>query len=206
VLTYIDAILCIGKGTFQEHLNQLEEIFRCFSKAAGLKVNTPKCSIGLKEIPYLGYIISMEGLKSNPKKVQGILDLQKPTTAKEMKFLIGMIQFYRDMWQRRSHILSLLIGDSASGKKGNMKIMWTPVMDEAFVQMQTMISDEIFLSYPNWSIPFDVHADASDKQLGAVISQLGKPLAFFSCRLSKSQNKNLGLTHRSFKKGRKENT
>jgi hypothetical protein len=68
-----------------------------------------------------------------------------------------------------------------------MKITWTPAMDEAFVQMQTMISDEIFLSYPNWSIPFDVHADASDKQLGAVISQLGKPLAFFSHRLSKSQ-------------------
>ena len=52
VRTYINDILCIGKGTFQEHLDQLEEIFRHFSKA-GLKVNAPKCSFGLKEIPHI---------------------------------------------------------------------------------------------------------------------------------------------------------
>ena len=39
----------------------------------------------------------------------------------------------------------------------------------------------------DWSKPFDIHTDASDKQLGAVISQNGKPIAFFSRRLSKSQ-------------------
>ena len=68
VCTYIDDILCIGKGTIQEHLDQLEEIFQRFSKA-GLKVNAPKCSFDLKEIPYLGYTISMDGLKPDPKKV-----------------------------------------------------------------------------------------------------------------------------------------
>ena len=185
VRTYIDDILCIGKGTFAEHLEQLEEIFRRFEKA-GLKVNAPKCSFGLKEIPYLGYIISVDGLRPDPKKVQGIMDLHPPQTAKEMKSLIGVIQFYRDMWPRRSHILSPLI-DSAAGKKGKTKIIWTPAMDEAFIQVKRMMSEEVFLTYPDWSIPFDVHTDASDKQLGAVISQNGKPIAFFSRRLSKSQ-------------------
>jgi hypothetical protein len=104
VRTYIDDILCIGKGTFAEHIKQLEEIFRRFEKA-GLKVNAPKCSFGVKEIPYLGYIISVDGLRPDPKKVQGIMDLNKLETAKEMKSLIGVIQFYRDMWPRRSHIL-----------------------------------------------------------------------------------------------------
>ena len=110
----------IGRGSFDDHLKLLEEIFRRF-KSAGLKVNAPKCSFGLQEIPYLGYIISKEGLRPDPKKVQGIVDLRKPQTAKEMKSLIGMIQFYRDMWRRRSHILSPLI-DVASGKKGKQKI------------------------------------------------------------------------------------
>jgi hypothetical protein len=103
-----------------------------------------------------------------------------------MKSLIGMIQFYRDMWQRCSHILSPLI-DSASGKKGNTKIIWTNEMDEAFIQIKQMISEEVFLTYPDWDKPFEVHTDASDKQLGAVISQDNKPIAFFSQRLSKSQ-------------------
>ena len=185
VRTYINDILCIGKGTFSEHINQLEEIFRRFKKS-GLKVNASKCSFGLKEIPYLGYVITIDGINPDPKKVQGILDLTKPRIAKEMKSLVGMIQFYIDMWQQRSHILSSLI-DAAAGKKGNMIITWTPTMDEAFIQVKKMISEEVFLVYPDWSKPFTVHTDASDKQLGAVISQDNKPLAFFSRRLSKSQ-------------------
>ena len=63
------------------------------------KVNAAKCSFGLKEIPYLGYIISMDGVKPDPKKIQEIMDLAKQQTAKEMKSFIGMIQFYRDMWK-----------------------------------------------------------------------------------------------------------
>ena len=47
VRTYIDDILCIGKGTFEENINQLEEIFSRFQKAR-LKVNASKCSFGLK--------------------------------------------------------------------------------------------------------------------------------------------------------------
>ena len=104
-----------------------------------LPVNTAKCSFGLKEIPYLGYIISMDGVKPDPKKIQSIMDLTKPQTAKEMKSLIGMIQFYRDMWKCRSHILSPLI-NASSGKQGKIKIKWTPAMDEAFTQAKNMIS------------------------------------------------------------------
>jgi hypothetical protein len=90
------------------------------------------------------------------------------------------------MWPQRSHILSPLI-DSAVDKKGKTKIIWTPAMDETFIRVERMMSEEIILTYPDWSMPFDVHTDASDKQLGAVISQNGKPIAFFSRRLSKSQ-------------------
>ena len=47
---------------------------------AGLKVNAPKCSFGLKEITYLGYVIIREGIKTETKKVQGIMDLRRPST------------------------------------------------------------------------------------------------------------------------------
>ena len=116
--TYIDDILCIENGTFEQHLEQQREIFRRFEKA-GLKVNAPKCSFRLQEIPYLGYIITKQGIKPDPKKVQGIVDLCKPTTAKEMKTLIGMIQFYQDIWRRCSHILSPLIKSTANKKGKN---------------------------------------------------------------------------------------
>ena len=64
-----------------------------------MKVNAPKYSFSLKERPYLGYVISIDGIKYDPKKVQGIIDLTKTKTAIDMKSLIDMIQFYKDMWK-----------------------------------------------------------------------------------------------------------
>ena len=45
-------------------------------------------------------------------------------------------------------------------------------------QAKNMISQEVFLTYPDWTSPFYVHTDASDKQLGAAISQNNKQVAF----------------------------
>ena len=184
VKCYIDDILAVCKGTFADHIGQLRMIFRRLQKA-GLKVNASKCSFGLKEIPYLGYIITQQGVKPDPKKVQGIMDIKRPQTVKEVKSLIGLVQYYRDMWQRRSHILSPLT-DVSNGKK-NQKIQWNNELENAFNEMKRMVSEETFLNYPDWSKKFTVHTDASDKQLGAVISQDNKPIAFFSRRLSKAQ-------------------
>ena len=51
-----------------------------------------------------------------------------------------------------------------------------------------MVSAETLLSYPDWKICFTVHTNASDKQLGAVINQNNKPIAFLSRRPSKPQS------------------
>jgi hypothetical protein len=99
---YIDDILLTTKGSFDEHLQQLRTCFQRF-RNAGLKVNAKKCSLGLKEIPYLGYIITREGVVPDPKKIQGIVDLERPITTTEVKALIGMVvQYYRDMRKGRS--------------------------------------------------------------------------------------------------------
>ena len=58
-------------------------------------------------------------------------------------------------------------------------------MNEAFTQAKNMISQEVFLTYPDWTSLFCVHTNALDKQLGATISQNNKPIAFFSQKLSK---------------------
>ena len=50
-----------------------------------------------------------------------------------------------------------------------------------------MVSAETLLNYPDSKLPLTVHTDASDKQLGAVISQNNKPIAFLSRKLSNPQ-------------------
>ena len=52
-----------------------------------------------------------------------------------------------------------------------------------------MVSAETLLSYPDWKLPLTVHTDASDKQLGGIIIQNNKPIAFFLRRLRNPQSK-----------------
>ncbi len=181
---YIDDILVIKRGTFEEHLEQLEEVLRRCQKA-NLKLNAEKCSFGLNEIDYLGYIVTPEGVKPNPKKIDAIMSMQRPTTVTEVRRLIGMVQYYRDLWPKRSHILEPFTAISA-GKKGT-KIKWTPELEMAFGKVKAMVCQETLLTYPDWSKPFDIHTDASDFQLGAVISQEKRPIAFFSRKLNSAQ-------------------
>jgi hypothetical protein len=89
------------------------------------------------------------------------------------------------MWKRHSQILSPLT-EVSSGPK-NTKLTWTDDLKKAFHEFKQMVARETLLNYPDWSKPFDIHTDASDRQLGAVISQNGKPIAFFSHQLLKAQ-------------------
>ena len=181
---YIDDILVIKKGNYDEHLVQLDEVFRRCQRA-NIKINAGKCRFGLKEIDYLGYIITPTGIKPNPKKIKAIQEMNRPTTTTEVRRFIGMVQYYRDLWPRRSHLLTPFT-EISSGPKGK-KISWNDELEQAFNDTKAMICKETLLIYPDWNKPFDIHTDASDYQLGAVISQEGKPIAFFSRKLNNAQ-------------------
>ena len=55
--------------------------------------------------------------------------------------------------------------------------------------MIKVLGREVMLSYPDFSKPFEIHMDASKTQLGAVISQGGKPIAFYSLKLNPAQTR-----------------
>jgi hypothetical protein len=75
---------------------------------AGLKFNAAKSLFCAHEIEYLGYILTREGIKSQSKMVQAILVLNPPNKVKELRHFLGMLQYYRDMWARRSEMLAPL--------------------------------------------------------------------------------------------------
>ena len=115
------------------------------------------------------------------------MDLGQPDTTTEERALIGMVQYYRDMWPRRSHVLAPLT-EAASSPKGR-KILWNDALESSFKELKCMVSAETLMSYPDWKPTFIVQTDASDKQLGAVISKNNKPIAFFS-RISRKPQRN----------------
>jgi RNase H-like domain found in reverse transcriptase/Integrase zinc binding domain len=89
------------------------------------------------------------------------------------------------MWIRRSHVLTPLTRLTSDGVPWN----WTNVERKAFHTMKKIISRETLLAYPNFNEPFVIHTDASKTQLGAVISQNNRPIAFYSKKLNPAQTR-----------------
>jgi len=91
VRAYIGDLLVITRGTLEDHLEKLREVLRRL-RGAGLKVNAAKLFFCTHEIEYLGYILTREGIKPEPKKVQAILALNPPHNVKELWHFLGMVQ------------------------------------------------------------------------------------------------------------------
>ena len=183
VRAYIDDVAVLTKGTWEEHLEQVDTVLSRLGKA-GLKVNGLKSFFGRKEFEYLGYVLTPDGIKPVEKKVKAILDLAPPRNLKELRSFLGMVNYYRDVWMRRSHILAPL---NRLVKK-DVKWNWTDVEQRAFDNIKRVMSKETLLHYPDFNKEFEIHTDASLRQIGAVISQNGKPIAFYSRKLRDGQH------------------
>ena len=116
VRVYIDDLLHVTKGSWTEHITVLEEMFTRPQKAE-LKVNARKSCFGAQKFDYLGFYVTCDGVMPIPKKVEAIQALAVPKTRKKLRQFIGMINFYCDMWQKRSEILAPLSGLTSKNVK-----------------------------------------------------------------------------------------
>ena len=81
-------------------LKHLEIVFTRLAEA-GLKVNATKSSFCCDELEYLGYLINRKGVRPTMKKVEAITKIATPTTRKQLRRFIGLVNYYRDMWSKR---------------------------------------------------------------------------------------------------------
>ncbi len=125
-----------------------------------------------------------------------ILALNPPNNVKELRHFLGMVQYYRDMWAKRSEMLAPLtdlVGECRETKTTKLNKIkknpwqWDPIHQQAFDDVKAAIAKETVLAYPDLSKPFEIYTDASSTQLGAVITQDNRPIAFFSRKLSEMQ-------------------
>jgi hypothetical protein len=130
--------------------------------------------------------------------VQAILAIKPPTGVRQLRHFLGMVQYYSDFWARRSEMLAPLTslgGECSQTKttkaKGTKKVPWhwDEVYQRAFDHVIATITKDVVLAYPDYSKVFEIYTDVSSKQLGAVITQDNKPIAFFSWKLSDMQCK-----------------
>ena len=110
---YIDDIACFS-NSWDDHLQLLDKVLTILQKH-NFTINPRKCEWAVQETDFLGYWLTPTGIKPWKKKIDSILKMQKPKNVKELQSFLGLlVNFYRDMWPRQSHVLALLT--ALSGK------------------------------------------------------------------------------------------
>ena len=90
---YLDDCIIFSKAA-EEHLERLRQVFERF-RAANLKINLTKCEFFRTRVPFLGHIISEEGLEADPEKVAAVKIFPIPTSPTEVKSFLGLCSYYR---------------------------------------------------------------------------------------------------------------
>ena len=134
-LVYLDDVIVFGK-TFEECLGNLELVLqRILSN--GLKLKPKKCNLFQKSITYLGRIISTEGIKADPKKLDAVTDWDKPKGPKDIRSFLGFCSYYRDFipgYSRVSQPMQRLAHWPPGRKKE--KFPWGEEQDASFEAMK----------------------------------------------------------------------
>ena len=163
-----------------------------------MKVNACKSFFCAVETEYLGYVLSRDGIRPQQKKEQANRALIPSQNVKQLHRFLGMVQYYRDIWARRSQLLASLA--DLVGVCGHTKMPQGPIKQKSavalrccssniFDNIKATIACDVTLAYPDYSQGFEVYIDSSKLQLGAVITQNNMQLAFFSRKLSPMQQK-----------------
>jgi len=180
-LVYMDDVV-IFSVTLEDHLRYLRKIFKRL-KEFNLKIQTNKCEFLKKEAEFLGHIITPEGIKPNPTKIDAILKFPIPKTHKQIKSFLGMIGFYRKFINNLAKISKPLTLCLKKGRK--------VIHDEEFVKpfelCKIILCNESILSRLDFSKTFTVVTDASKFALGAVLTQNQKPICYASRTLNPAE-------------------
>jgi hypothetical protein len=157
IQVYLDDIIITSNGTFEEHAAIMEQVVERLQKA-NFRANLRKCYYGESQIDYLGYEFTRDGIQPQPKKVEAILKLSPPKIKHQLIHILGMINYYRDMCQKTSHMLAPLIGLVSP----LVKYKWGEEQQKAFDEIKQKVSQEILLAFTDFEKEFHVYTDASN--------------------------------------------
>lgn len=178
---YMDDIL-IFSTSLSEHFETLTKIFKKLNEY-NLKVQMSKCQFLAKQTEFLGHIVSSEGIKPNPTKINAINKVGLPKTIKQIRSFLGLTGYYRKFIQNYSMIGSPIIKYLKKGACMKQIEMDNEYI-EAFEKLKKLITTYPILAFPNFDKKFTLTTDASNLAIGAVLSQEGKPVCYASRTLN----------------------
>jgi hypothetical protein len=171
VMVFINDILVYSRSE-EEHLclalQKLREN-RLYAKLS-------KCEFWMKQVSFLGHVISKGGISVDLSKVQDVLSWNAPMSVDDIRSFLGLAGYYRRFIKGFSKISNPMTELLEKDKK----FEWTSVCEASFQKLKKRLTTALILVMPNMEKPFSIYCDASGEGLGCVLMQDGHVVAYAS--------------------------
>lgn len=187
-VNFIDDILIFSRS-YSEHINHLSQLLDAIEKE-GFRLKFTKCRFATNSVKYLGHIIEDNTVKPVRDNLISIRDFPIPKNQKNIRQLLGKINFYREYIPNSSIILEPL----HNLLRKHQKFIWSTDCQEAFEKIKQLLCSQPILEIFDQDLPINIYTDASLEGIGAVLKQTQpdgkeKPVAYFSKKLNEVQKR-----------------
>lgn len=187
VLVFLDDLI-VFSNTLEEHETRLIHVLSRL-REYGLKLSPDKCKFFQTSVRYLGHIVSSDGVKTDPEKVQALKTWPRPQNLKELQSFLGFSGYYRRFVKDYSRIVKPLTNLTAGypPRRKGVKVSpndgkyhspkepfgerWNPECQQAFEEIIHKLTSSPVLGYADPKVPYVLHTDASTTGLGAALYQ-----------------------------------
>jgi hypothetical protein len=158
----------------EDHVRHVDKVVKLL-KDQQLYAKPSKCFLGVKEVEYLGHIVSHEGVKVDPNKIKAMMEWMIPKTLRNLRGLLGLTGYYHKFVRNYGRIEAPLM--TLTKKDG---FSWTPEETKSFERLKEVMCKALVLTTPDFTKTLIVECDALGNGIGAILMKEGRPLAFES--------------------------
>ncbi|KAK8697932.1 hypothetical protein V6N13_114064 [Hibiscus sabdariffa] len=177
VVVFIDDILVYSR-TEEDHDRHLRLVLQTLLKNQ-LYAKLSKCEFWIREVVFLGHVVSSEGIRVDPKKVEAIVNWKQLISVTKIRSFLGLAGYYRRFVSGFSKVAAPLTKLLQKG----VKYEWSDARQQAFEKLKEALINAPVLIQPVSGKEFVVYSDASYVGLGCVLMQEGRVVAYASRQL-----------------------
>ena len=185
-LVYLDDVV-VFSTTFEQHLQRLRAVLDAL-RTAGLSLKPEKCHFGYEELKFLGHVVSSDGIRPDPDKTRAVAAFPTPATKQDVRRFLGLCAYYRRFVPNFSKIAEPLHHLT----RDNVAFVWDTKQRQAFCELQRRLQTPPILGHFDENADTEVHTDASNIGLGAVLVQwqegIERVIAYASRTLSSAES------------------
>lgn len=185
-LVYLDDVV-VFSASFSEHLKRLRQVLEAI-RSANLTLKPQKCHFGYEELKFLGHLVSAEGVRPDPEKTTAVAAFPTPADKKSVRRFLGLCAYYRRFIGNFSKIAEPLTRLT----RADTPFVWSSEQETAFTELRHRLASPPVLGHFDEEAETEIHTDASNIGLGAVLVQrqegVERVIAYASRTLSRPES------------------